>query len=274
MNRLSVAAIVAVLASSPLLARQGQPGSGQGETVEATDPNAARIVADCSARKFESSIEIDKNGQKRLTRFKLCSAKDSDDAAWVKMLQDAKAKIAAHPDISPESKASIAAQLDIEIAKYGAARPVPTMPVAVMQTPSIWTTDPPPVKPAPPATAPAATVMAAPVASASIAAKPRLTIRCLEPGESGAGSACSSLNRATRLQVRADADLGQGVSLRFLRRGDMRGEIALAQMHQGELYRSKLPPELCSGVASSKVEIQVMGGKQVVDTLGPYNLRC
>jgi len=96
----------------------------------------------------------------------------------------------------------------------------------------------------------------------------------LTAGESGAGSACSSLNRATRLQVRADADLGQGVSLRFLRRGDMRGEIALAQMHQGELYRSKLPPELCSGVASSKVEIQVMGGKQVVDTLGPYNLRC
>lgn len=274
MNRLSVAAIVAVLASSPLLARQDQPGSGQGDRVEATDPDAARIVADCSARKFESSIEIDKNGQKRLTRFKLCSAKDSDDAAWVKVLQDAKAKIAAHPDISPESKASIASQLDIEIAKYGGTHPQPTMPVAVQQTPSIWTTAPPPVKLTPPATAPAASVMAAPVASASIAAKPRLTIRCLEPGESGAGSACSSLNRATRLQVRADADLGQGVSLRFLRRGDMRGEIALAQMHQGELYRSKLPPELCSGVASSKVEIQVMGGKQVVDTLGPYNLRC
>ena len=82
------------------------------------------------------------------------------------------------------------------------------------------------------------------------------------------------MGRATRLQVRADADLGQGATLRFLRRGDVRGEIALAQMHQGDLYRSKLPPELCAGVASSKVEIQILGGKQVVDTLGPYNLRC
>lgn len=105
-------------------------------------------------------------------------------------------------------------------------------------------------------------------------AKPRLTVRCLDLGESGAGSSCSSLNRATRLQVRADVDLGLGVSLRFLRRGDMRAEIALAQLKQGELFRTRLPAELCAGVASTKVEIQIVGGKQVVDTLGPFNLRC
>jgi len=40
------------------------------------------------------------------------------------------------------------------------------------------------------------------------------------------------------------------------------------------VIRSKLPPQLCAGVASSKVEIQIMGSKQVVDTLGPYLLRC
>jgi hypothetical protein len=104
--------------------------------------------------------------------------------------------------------------------------------------------------------------------------KPRLTIRCLSPGESGAGSSCSSLDRATRLQVSADGDLGGGTSLRFLRRGDRRAELALAQMHQGEQFRTKLPPELCAGVASSQVQIQVVNSNQVVETLGPYKLRC
>ena len=263
MTRLTIAAAIALLAAAPLLAQQR-------DTVEATDPNAAQIVADCSARKFESSVEIDKGGQKRLTRFKLCAAKDSDDAAWVKVLQDAKAKIAAHPDISAESKASIASQLDVEIAKYGKASPVPRAAVTVQQTPTIWAT---PQTVPPPAPVAKLTPLPAPAATPA-AARPRITISCLEPGEKGAGSTCTSLGRATRLQVRADADLGQGATLRFLRRGDVRGEIALAQMHQGDLYRSKLPPELCAGVASSKVEIQILGGKQVVDTLGPYNLRC
>ncbi|MFL6856058.1 MAG: hypothetical protein ACJ8D3_11500 [Sphingomicrobium sp.] len=263
MTRLTIAAAIALLAAAPLLAQQS-------DTVEATDPNAARIVADCSARKFESSIEIDKGGQKRLTRFKLCAAKDSDDAAWVKVLQDAKAKIAAHPDISAESKVSIASQLDVEIAKYSKAGQAPQAAVTIQQTPNIAATTQTAPLPAPVAKL---TPLPAPAAM-SAAAKPRITIRCLEPGETGAGSTCTSLGRATRLQVRADAELGQGTTLRFLRRGDVRGEIALAQMHQGDLYRSKLPPELCAGVASSKVEIQILGGKQVVDTLGPYNLRC
>jgi hypothetical protein len=256
MTRLFVAASLAMLAAAPLLAHQDKPG--EGDRVEATDTQAAMIVADCSARKFETSIELEKNGEKRLTRFKLCAIKDSDDAAWVKTLKDAKAKIAAHPDISAESKASLASQLDIEIAKY----PVKD---AAADTPSAT------VQPAPAI----ATVASLPAPAAKPAtAKPRLTINCLEPGESGAGSSCRALDRATRLQIRADADLGQGASLRFLRRGDVRGEIALNRMHQGELIRTKLPPELCAGVASSKVEIQVLGGKQVVDTLGPYNLRC
>ncbi len=269
MTRLTIASAVILFVAAPLLAQQEKPASGQGDTVEATDPEAARIVADCSARKFESSIEIDKGGQKRLTRFKLCSAKDSDDAAWVKVLQDAKAKIAAHPDISAESKASIASQLDVEIAKYSGAKTTSPAPAVVQQTPPVSSMAPPPAPEKP-------TVLASlpPPVAKPAAAKPRLTIRCLAPGESGTGSTCTSLDRATRLQVRADADLVQGTRLRFLRRGDLHGEIALAQMHQGELYRSKLPPELCSGVASSKVEIQVMGGTQVVDTLGPYNLRC
>lgn len=270
MSKAIIAATLVMLAAGPAISQDANPAASQAATIEAPDPEAAKIVADCSARKFETAVEIDKDGKKRLTKMKLCAAKDSDDAAWVKTLEDAKAKIAAHSDISAESKASIANQLDVEIAKYEAAKSASPVPVLVQQTPPVSITSPPPA----PKPAPAATAAATPTGTRSAAAKPRLTVRCLDPGESGEGSSCSSLNRATRLQVRADADLGQGVSLRFLRRGDMRAEIALAQLKQGEMYRSKLPPELCAGVASTKVEIQIVGGKQVAETLGPFNLRC
>ena len=261
MNGLTFAASFALLAAAPLLAQPAEP----------TDDQAAKIVADCSARKFESSIEIDKGGEKRLTRFKLCAVKDSDDASWVRTLKDAKAKIAAHPDISAESKASIASQLDVEIAKFESAGTAPVLPsvAAPAAEPAIETASP---QPAP--AAPAIQTLRSLPAPAPAAAKPRLTIRCLEPGEKGGGSSCSSLDRTTRLSVQADADLSSEASLRFLRRGDLRSEMALARMRQGETFRTKLPPELCAGVASTKVEIQVLGGKQVVETLGPYNLRC
>lgn len=262
MIKLKIAASVTLLAAAPLLAQQ-----------PATEDQAEKIVADCSARMFETSIEIDKGGEKRLTRFKLCAVKDSDDAAWVRTLIDAKAKVEAHPDISLESKARLASQLDVEIAKYETASATPELsPVAPPATvPAVESATAPPAPVAPPVQ----TVSSLPVSSPKpAAAKPSLTIRCLSPGESGDGSSCTSLDRATRLQVRADADLTGAASLRFLRRGDLRGEVALAQMRQGDLFRTKLPPELCAGVASSQVQIQIVGGKQVVDTLGPYKLRC
>lgn len=280
MTRLTIAACLALLAVAPSWAQQDN-------SAEVSDPEAARIIADCSARKFESSIEIDNNGEKRLTSFKLCAVKDSDDAAWVRTLKDAKSKILAHPDISAESKTSIAAQLDVEIAKFGTAQPAlaqppvaePAPPAVAEMAPPVVAEPAPPVaaEPAPqPAPAPVPVVAALPPPAAKSTAKalPRLTIRCLEPGEKGAGSRCSSLGRATRLEITADAAVSGGTSLRFLRRGDERAKLALAPMRQGDLFRTKLPPELCAGVASSKVEIQVMGGSQVVETLGPYNLRC
>ena len=123
-------------------------------------------------------------------------------------------------------------------------------------------------------TAPAAAKIEPALALAQTPARPRLTIRCLEQGERGDGGSCTGLERYTRLVVQAESDLAGGASLRFLRRGDIRGEIALARMRQGQSSQFNLPPKLCSGVASSKVEIQILGSNQVVETLGPYLLRC
>ena len=82
------------------------------------------------------------------------------------------------------------------------------------------------------------------------------------------------LEPGTRLSIRADENLPSGIKLRFLRRGEARGEIALAAMRQGQSVQLRLPDKLCVGVSSSKVEIQVLGSGRVVETLGPYNLRC
>ena len=235
--------------------------------VQAPDTTAAAIVVDCSSRKFETSVEIEKDGQKRLTRLKLCAVKDADEASWVRTLEDAKAKIASHPDISDDSKAKIVAELDAEIARIKTGAKAPTLPgVAPVASAK------PPAGPA----APTASAMAkqSPPSRVQGLAKPRLTIRCLEQGELGDGGPCTGLGRHTRLAIRADGDLVEGTSLRFLRRGDVRGEVALAQMRQGQSIRLNLPPKLCAGVASSKVEIQILGSNQVVETLGPYLLRC
>ena len=257
MNRLTIALALAAGAMFPALAQEKPVES----TVQGDDPEALKLVTDCDARKFETTVEREVNGERQSSKVKLCGKHGQTDAEWAATLKDAAAKIEANDKMPQAAKDQLSAALKAEIAKVeaGGASPAPVAAV-----------EPPAPKPTPP---PAAVAAKAPATLPALK-KPKLTIRCLAPGEKGGGSSCSVLDRATRLSILADADLGSGASLRFLRRGDERAELALAPMRQGETYRSKLPPELCAGVASTKVEIQVMGSGQVVDRLGPYPLRC
>ena len=257
MKRLTIALALAAGAMFPALAQEKPVES----TVEGDDPEALKLVTDCNARKFETTVEREVNGEKQSSKVKLCGKQGQTDAEWAATLKDAAAKIETNEKMPQAAKDQLSAALKAEIAKVEAGAKAPA-PVAAVE--------PPAPRPAP---APATVAAKAP-ASAPALKKPKLTIRCLAPGEKGGGSSCGTLDRATRLSILADADLGSGASLRFLRRGDERAQLALAPMRQGEELRSKLPPELCAGVASTKVEIQVMGSGQVVDTLGPYSLRC
>lgn len=236
--------------------------------VEVSDPNAAAIVADCSSRKFETRVEIEKDGQKRLTRMKLCAAANSDDAAWARTLKDARTKIAAHPHISEESKANIVAKLDAEIAVLSngdsASKSVPIAPSAASGVV---------VPPAPPETVAPFLPRPGPGPATSVAA-PRLKIDCYTPGQAGSGGPCFSLERDTLLTINAKDDLTAGTSLRFLRRGEVRREIAMTPLAKGKSIRLKLPDQLCAGVANSKVEIQILRSSKIIETLGPYPLRC
>jgi hypothetical protein len=103
---------------------------------------------------------------------------------------------------------------------------------------------------------------------------------CLTPGEVGEGP-CSEFARDTLLTVQADEDLPSGTSLRFVRNGDARADVELAQLRKGKTQRFSLPPEVCSHVSGATLEIRVVRSVlaagplgQEVGMDGPYNLRC
>jgi hypothetical protein len=261
MKKLIIAAAVAACTVAPVLAQDKPAESPPVSSVEGSDPEALKLIVDCDARKFETVVEHEEGGQKQGSKVKLCGKKGQTDQEWAATLSDAAKKIEARDDMPQWAKDQLTGALKAEIAKIGAGGAANAPAAAVASSP------PPPPKIA---EKPKASAPALPGATK----KPRLTIKCLAPGEKGGGSNCSVIQRNTRLAILADGDLGPGSSLRFLRRGDERGQVALAPMRQGEATQSRLPPELCAGVASSKVEIQVMGSNQVVDTIGPFTLRC
>lgn len=281
--RKCVALIVAAaaLAAAPSAAQeQGAPAE-----TEAASPEKQAFLQSCAARKFETTIQIVEDGAKLGKKVTLCGNAGQTDADWVDTLKDAAAKTEANADMAPDVKGQIVTALNLEITRIEAVSRTVTLPKAIEAAPEVADRAQYSVLPPIPDASKRATMSPRdPIKLTARAAdaprlppvkKPRLTIRCLAPGEAGGGSICAALERDTLLMVRADEDLASAASLRFLRRGDAKGQIELAQLRQGQQVRSKLPSQLCAGVASSKVQIEVLaGGGQVVDTLGPYRLHC
>jgi hypothetical protein len=109
---------------------------------------------------------------------------------------------------------------------------------------------------------------------------PRMTIECSTTDDPKDLGTCGRILTNSLFTIRADEAFGD-TSLRFLRRGDERAEVKLAQLRAGQSTRFSLPARVCQGVASSEVEIEVVrhkkgptDGGQVVDRLGPYDLHC
>lgn len=267
MSKLVVTALLAAFVAAPILGQDVTPDPSSVAEAPADsnvegNPEVIKLITDCDARKFETTVEREENGEKKNSKVKLCGKPGQTDAEWAATLKDAATKIEMNPKMPQATKDQLGAALQAEIAKVEAGIDVPTAAVVAAEPPA-----PESIRPAGPD--------GASVPSVAVATKkPMLTIRCLAPGESGGGSSCGRLERSTRLSILAENDLTNGASLRFLRRGDERARLALAPMRQGETYRSKLPPELCAGISSTKIEIQVMGSGQIVASLGPFLLRC
>jgi hypothetical protein len=242
-------------------------------------PDAAALIANCEAHKFETTVIVTVEGKLKPSKVKLCGKVGQSDADWLTTLQDAVAKVAANDKMSPSMKQQITVALNAEIANVktqiaasAAPRPVanlppPTNPALVVRPPEYATLPPMPTAP----TVATPRLLASPAAPV---ARPRMTIRCLTPGDLAGEAPCLTLERDTLLTVRADENLAPGLALRFMRKGDERGELALAQLPKGRSVRLRLPAELCRGVSGSRVTIEVLSRGAVADSLGPYDLRC
>jgi len=125
-----------------------------------------------------------------------------------------------------------------------------------------------------PKVVPPATAGSTASSSVLLLPKPKLAFECYTPGDIGIGGPCVALNRDTRLTVKAGEPIPAATSLRFTRNRDFKAEIAIGPMRKGQSRRLMVPREVCGGVVETEIEVQVSRGNHVVDTRGPYLMRC
>jgi len=255
------------------------------------------VIAACAAHKFETIVHTTVAGKPHASKVKLCGKVGQTDADWLATLRDAVSKVAVNPSMSAEAKDQIITALNLEITKVEGATKSNSPGAIILALPPVPKAAPPvsgeasaptagpslsgPVEYSvlPPLPAPTPGSSAAPPAlSLPTLPAPKMTFRCLAMNTLNTEGPCDLLERETLLTVRADENIPGGTSLRFLRRGDDRGEIDVSAMRAGQSRRFSLPPRLCAGVSGSRVEIQIVrtssGRPQVVDTRGPFELRC
>lgn len=268
------------------------------QAAETPSPSArgadATMIANCNARMVEIPVTIIAKGVPKETKVKICGKVGQSQAEWENTLRDALNKVSADGRMSPSIKDQIITGLKFEIAKLptvAETKPQPQQPS--QQAPSIVPIVAAPLAPKPPvdtgraeysslppmpAPLPAVSVAAAAAAAQPPLPAPKLTFRCLSTESAAGEGPCDTLERGMLITVRADENIATGTSLRFLRRGDNRAEIDLETLRRGQSQQFSLPARVCQGVTGSRVEIQVVraaGSKnQVVDTRGPYELRC
>lgn len=260
------------LAMALALAVQAQPAAPSGGQSEVGKAEAEALLAGCGGRRFETPVEIAAEGRVRRSKVKLCGKAGQSDADWVRTLEDAVRNVD-NSRMPPAAKEQVIAALRAEIGRLvqamATAAPLPDpAPGPVQNSPTLR-------NPATPVTAPTTAPARPVVPAAAILAGPRVSFRCLTPGEGGEAK-CNTLDRDGFLIVFADEELEAGHRLRFVRRGDVRSTIALAPMARGKSVRLKLPGAVCAGVVSSRLEVQLLGraAETVVQTLGPLSLRC
>ena len=254
------------------------------------------LAASCLDHKFETTVRVTgPDGKPRGSKVKLCGKPGQSDSDWLVTLKDASAKVVADATMSPSVKRQIVTALNAEISRLTQAaepKPQPAPVTPILAAPSLTPSVAPPLaarretERAPqystyaplPAPKPAATAVVSAAPAPPPLPAPRLTLRCMATSTIGAEGPCDLLEREMLLTVRADENIPGGTSLRFLRRGDDRAEVALLSLRRGQTQRFQLPPRVCQGVSGSRVEIQVVrtagSGPQVVDTRGPFELRC
>lgn len=267
---------------------------------------AQKLLEDCSAHRFETTIKGMSKGKPRESKVKMCGTAGQTDAEWIETLKDAIAKVAANPSMPPSAKEQIITAVNAEIARLGATPPaslpgIINAPGLASSTPmpaprrapaaaepqySALPTFPPPI-PAKPAPASGGTAAAAggaaPIAPAAYVPplpRPRLSLSCFSDGDIAPNGPCFKFDRGTRITVRAGEPL-KDTLLRFVRDGEERADYPLPPLTRGRSASFTLPREVCARAVGGSLSIKIVRGPagkphlaQVVGTEGPYNLTC
>lgn len=295
-------AVLAILGMAIVAPLAAQPAS-QPDLAGGNAPVDQVLAQSCSAHKFETKVQFTAaNGERRQSNVKMCGTLGQTDAQWANTLRDAAKKVRTNDSMPEEAKQQVIAAISAELVRLdagsGAAAPATgfaltpagpreTAPPSAGGLPgySSFQPLPPPIAPAAPATAITANAASSGVASAATMMlpaipPPRLTILCGLTTDLRDPGPCSTLERTTQLQVRADESLPAGLQLRFVRKGDIRGSINLAPMRQGQTVMLRTPSKLCAGVLRTTAQIEIVkvggasGAGQLLDKRGPFDLRC
>jgi hypothetical protein len=267
----------------------------------AEDRSAQQLMENCDAHKFETVITSVVDGEPHKSKVRLCGRDGQSDTQWVGTLKDAIAKLNANIDMPADVRAQIVTAINAEIARLEnehsakaeettlAPRLSPRAPDQLAEEysalPPMPATPPPPPRVLGPGSALSASG-SAPVArkqdrqlsrpelQISGEAAPKLTFTCYSPDDLAGDAPCMAFDRQTSLTIRAGENIPAGVSLLFLRNGEQRATIELAQLGRGKSVRLSLPREVCQGVGDGSLELQVMRNGSLLKSDGPYSLRC
>lgn len=312
MNRL-VFFWIALATAVPATAQEAPPPAGTEQpSTDPAAPQLKSLIQDCDAHKFETMVDSVVDGQQHRSKVKMCGVEGQTTADWIGTLKDAIAKLEANSEMPASTRDQIITAVKAEIVRLEAETAQPAPSNNLPQGRSAATSNPltsdysilPPLPKNPPPTAhvlppaeeaaevaggspdttanpaeapkPVETAVAVPVIQlppVKPAAKPRLTFSCINAEYPGGGQ-CISLSRDTVLRVRAQEDLPAGLSLRFIRGGQERGTIDLGAIRNRQSINYRLPAEVCRGVSSAEVEVDIFRNGQRVDRRGPYLLHC
>jgi hypothetical protein len=288
MNRFAFIS-AALLLAAPATAQDKAADSPAQEGPAAPGGKLENLLQNCDAHKFETTVDSVVDGQPHRSKVKMCGTEGQSDSDWIGTLNDAIAKLEANKEMPTATRDQIVSAIKAEIARLNAAS---EMKVNDTLPPGRATASPEPLSndysvlpplpntaPPPPRVLPRAVEAATGAAPAVAAppkpamANPRLRFSCMNPDYPGGGP-CVTLTRGTVVTVTAPDAVPAGLSLRFVRQGDDRAEVALGAVRKGGNVRLTIPRPVCSGVVTSEVEMRVVGGGQVLDRQGPFLLRC
>jgi hypothetical protein len=280
-------AVLAVPAAAAPAPPAGQPA-----------PKLKQLMESCDAHKFETIVDTTLDGQPHKSRVRLCGKEGQSDADWIGTLKDAIAKLRTNKEMDPPVRDQIITAIETEIdrlngpvpkAESATQRPAePKLDLPLERTtaevsapplaPEYSSLPPLPTTPPPPPRVLSPALTGSAVASASLRVPsgpaPKLSFACFSPGDVGGPGPCTEFDRETLLTVSAQSDIGKGVTLRFLRNGEQRAEVDLAQLRRGKSLRIVLPRPVCQGVSDGRLDLQLVEGGAELKSDGPYSLRC